>query len=1148
MSNYHIYQSNSLAGLVKKYSRQLTSSDLFDNSFCLIVQNRNMGEWLKLELARHRGVCADFEYVMPENGLRDFCAGYPSARKLLGPEGGEKPVLFLDNLKLILYKTLESLLKGKGSTDPAYRELYRYVHAEDPANKKDIADFRANRLYELADSIAGLFNHYGMNCRDLILPWERGEPFPDMPPSLKKHEEWQRKLWNVLFHSDQSYVHLSQLLSEVMQKGDSYDGGIKRLVLFGSSFLGDTGLNFFYHLSQDIRVDHFILSPSRVYSRWNGQVENALLKSWSTLIGGFATLSGSFKGAVRQNDYSSAPGTSLLSSLQNDLLDDRQPEGRLPVSLDDRSLCIHTFTSPWREIEVLKDLILDELNRDPSLKLTEICVLAPDINEYAPFLEALFPSWGSDYPHKDHLPYNVVDLEGGSDSPFIQGFLQLFEMPGGRFSRKDLFLLFDNPCFCETFQIHRQERDFWLQLCESLNIRWGVSGDHKRDFYPEATDFNSWGEAFRRLRDGFFLDEEDDESLPFGLWDETGNQSAGKLMEAVESLFNDLYELNRIRLPLGQWILLSEAVMETYLTVREDVRQDEKDRWRLKGTFRDLLALSEEAELDFKVFRILLTEFIRKSGGERGRYLTQGITCSSLKPLRAIPFRRIYILGLNESSFPGEDLKLSFDLREVVQQTIDLSRRGSDKYAFLETLLSAGDALTLFFSDRDSVRGEVLQPSILISELFEYLDRYYSFPGEQSAAEWLTRRESIHDYDIRYFNGEAGFRSFNTAALKSALISRSPESGGDIPINLDQREEGMRELLTIRDLEQFLQNPASYYFKKSLGIYLAEEDNREEESEENWESPFMDRYLYLSRTLEDPDCLARSGSLQEYLQDQQKRGFLPDSPLIFLEEDFFELRLEEIRTQLEEKGLVSGLPSPRDYLIDPEEATGLHLRDEDLHPPRIIPALTLSLSDGERVRIAGLLEELSPLPEEPGFWGTLEYCEAGTPGTRHYLKSYIKALLMSALSEQNLVENIRALRLFQVGKRSYPLLDFIMNPSPGAVEKGEVPLSDPVGKLGRLVRLCLEQLSRPLMVYPEIGIKIARELAVRPDMNDQELLRVWENTWSDLSVSDDFAAYSPFSNCPYRRQFLPEPPLTDPLRLRDLIETVYLPFCISEVP
>ncbi len=1148
MCAYTIYHSNTLAGFVKKYPEKFISDSLFNNTFCLVVQNRNIGEWLKLEMAETRGICADFQYAMPENALRDFCRGYPAARALLGEP--EKPVLFLDNLKLILYQLLGKLLRNCTGNDPVYGELYRYIHSGDPVNTKERERVRSGRLYDLADSIAGLFNHYGMNCQSLVAPWEKGEPFEPMPGFMRKHEIWQRHLWNKLFHKDQPYLHLSQLLSAVMKSEDSYDGTIERVVIFGSSFLGDTGLKFFHHLSRDIPVDHFILSPSRSYSHWQGGVSHPLLRSWSTLIGGFATLSEEFENTEKFIEYTDPGGVSLLNMIQSDLLEDRVPGRKREVPDQESSLSIHTFTSPWREVEVLKDLILNALNRDPTLKLTDICILAPDINVYAPFLEALFPSVEDHIPQRDHLPFNVVDLSGTSDSPFIQGFIQLFSLPGEKFTRKDLFLLFDNPCFCEAFQINRAERDFWLDLCESLNIKWGINATHKKDFFPDATDFNSWEEGFRRLSDGFFLEEQDDPGLPYGLPDEAGCQSAGKLMGVVEGLFHDLYELNRIRLPLDKWVLLSESLMECYLLPRDGDHQDSRDRWRLKGTFRDLISLAEDSVLpdggeeamDFNVFRILLMEFIRKSGGERGRYLTQGITCSSLKPLRAIPFRRIYMLGLNEGVFPGEDLHLSFDLRELVQQTIDLSRRGSDKYAFLETLLSAKEALTLFYHDRDPVRGEALQPSVLISELLEYLDSSFSFAGNRTALQALQRRESIHNYDPRYFSGGNQFLSFNRSALKSAQIALLSDKA-DLPAAELVREHPDKEgILTLNDLEQFLKNPGAYFFNKALGVYLDIRDNREEESQENWESAFLDRYLYLNSFLENPRALDEPDLLEKHLKEQQKRGNLPDSDLIFLEEDYFRERIEEVRNQLEEKGLQYGLSSPRDYLISPESLSYRNLRDDALHPQVIIPEFLVSLPEGDSVSFAGHLEELSPSAGTGGEWETLEYCESGEPSARHYLKSYLKSLVMSALSESGVIPEFKRLKLYMVGKRSYPVILFDMTGEPENSDILRVNLEDAGERFTRLAGFCLDQKEKPLMIYPELGEALAQELDKQPDLGDQELLDLYRMIWEKKSTSPAYrGGHSPFAECTYRKRFMPEPPAADPERLRDFIELVYLP-------
>ena len=207
------------------------------------------------------------------------------------------------------------------------------------------------------------------------------------------------------------------------------------------------------------------------------------------------------------------------------------------------------------------------------------------------------------------------------------------------------------------------------------------------------------------------------------------------------------------------------------------------------------------------------------------------------------------------------------------------------------------------------------------------------FPKAQSAQDALVSQESIHNYDSRYFSGSEERLSFNQAALKSAGIAALEKKEEPPRIGLNREVLEKPAVLTLRELEQFLGNPGAYYYRKALGIYLEDRDNREEESQENWESPFLDRYLYLKGILDSPAVLDDPEALDRYLADQQIRGSLPDSQLVFLEKDFYSDRLEEIRKQLEEKGISQGLADPRDYLISPEDMVYQSYRDEITPPP-----------------------------------------------------------------------------------------------------------------------------------------------------------------------------------------------------------------------
>jgi len=56
MSDYKLYMSNRLDSFVREYAHVLRSDSLFGEKIYIIVQNKSIGEWLKLEVARHYSI------------------------------------------------------------------------------------------------------------------------------------------------------------------------------------------------------------------------------------------------------------------------------------------------------------------------------------------------------------------------------------------------------------------------------------------------------------------------------------------------------------------------------------------------------------------------------------------------------------------------------------------------------------------------------------------------------------------------------------------------------------------------------------------------------------------------------------------------------------------------------------------------------------------------------------------------------------------------------------------------------------------------------------------------------------------------------------------------------------------------------------
>ena len=89
----------------------------------------------------------------------------------------------------------------------------------------------------------------------------------------------------------------------------------------------------------------------------------------------------------------------LLSRIQADVRADRSPPGiplpgaadaRPPLDAADRSVQIHACHGRARQVEVLRDAILHLLEEDDTLQPRDVIVMCPDIETFAPLIQATF--------------------------------------------------------------------------------------------------------------------------------------------------------------------------------------------------------------------------------------------------------------------------------------------------------------------------------------------------------------------------------------------------------------------------------------------------------------------------------------------------------------------------------------------------------------------------------------------------------------------------------------------------------------------------------------------------------------------------------------------------------------------------------------
>ena len=123
---------------------------------------------------------------------------------------------------------------------------------------------------------------------------------------------------------------------------------------------------------------------------------------------------------------------SVLDSLKNRLLTlSSGSEHKHIIAADDHSLQIRSCHTPLREIEVLRDEILSVIKKEKtvhgqSTSPRDMLVMMPDIESYAPLIEAVFGSVTRDDP--DFIPYSICDKTVRSSSKIADAIVQLLSI------------------------------------------------------------------------------------------------------------------------------------------------------------------------------------------------------------------------------------------------------------------------------------------------------------------------------------------------------------------------------------------------------------------------------------------------------------------------------------------------------------------------------------------------------------------------------------------------------------------------------------------------------------------------------------------------------------------------------------------------
>ena len=374
-------------------------------------------------------------------------------------------------------------------------------------------------------------------------------------------------------------------------------------------------------------------------------------------------------------------------------------------------------------------------------------MLVPDraYDDYLPHLEAAFAA-------SHEIPVEIVNRRFASESRVAEAIGMLLRLPMGRFTRDEMLHLLTHPAI--TGEAPELDTAQWARWCDALGVYFGADQDDLADTYIREDLFN-WDQALKRLALGVFMSGGGDprfftaadgrEFVPQEVAQDETTAAAG-MVRTARSLLSDACEIRSRQLTFGEWARILADLIGTYVRVSDPI--DERIRDYCISAIESIAPPGIRSDpVSCQIACEAAAARIADAESRRGQFGERGVAVGPLSALRSIPFKVIFLLGLNEAGFPERPRHNPLDLRLAGRIAGDVTPTERDRYLFAETLLAAHERVFLSYVSRDQRTADPLEPSAAIREL-QFILRGYV---DDATLEHLTVEHPMSRYDLRYF-------------------------------------------------------------------------------------------------------------------------------------------------------------------------------------------------------------------------------------------------------------------------------------------------------------------------------------------------------------------------------------------------------------
>lgn len=942
-----VYQGNRLEVLLQALSAEL-QRQMHHQPFAprlIIAPGGAWQHYIPLELAKisPKGLAMGFQMATLPQGLERL-----RHTLFVGVSNAYIPSTF--ELGLAIEHALHLLVQdyGAGQLSSHEEKLWQEVFIALGLKKQSHSCSCAKLdqpLHQLSAQLAQLFLIYAEYAPELIDSWSNEQN----PVS-----HWQHKLWQKLFCPRSTSLWQIALDLRYRRLPPDFASDLQ-VHLIGIQHLSEPLQTFFSHIAEHIAFTYYVLSPCQLYwsdilsdresakvqrywqkrgvsARQLGDLEG-FLRERNSLLANFGRLGRERACQLESFDHSSFedyriaaaalrhsawqqlwPASdsstqeeedgplSALAAIQADMATLRKASctDRIALATSDRSIQVHACCSLLREVQVAYDIVYALIAQHSSDRLPlqprDIILVAPDIDPYTPYLEAVFSSRHSAFAYQ---------LWGSScflaQSGLVAAFFHLLDLAESRWGTENVMDLFESPSFRSCHNLSDDALEVMRAWLHTSAITWGFDAGHRTRLLThsgclgtipvEDAEIGTWKWAMEGLCMALVKQPRHEsavhcydhsatlpQELSFELGqafalegvDSTQAQELQKIFSLLCQLYSDLATITKgLGASLLFWADYLEKLLSTYFATSDD-NQSGLGQQLLESALEQLrrchfaIKDNDGASFPYSSVRSALEQILHAHRSASNLNNLQAVRCGSMEALCGLPAKVVICLGLSDSNFPRSEGHSHLNLLYKVgaPATYFPLKRDRDRYLFLQALLAArGYFITTFCTMTPEGKDDLL--SFLVSELLANLDEGYLF-GLLAPSEHCYYEHPVTPFDWRCFTSSSRHWPVSAAPFYRKIAQKQGLTGykkvAHSPCFLRFTTPAIAQPkqpvaytpyldLSIKDLNTCARNPLQLYFNKRLGIYLDKGKGAQQRESASFELGSLDQALLLRQAL-----------------------------------------------------------------------------------------------------------------------------------------------------------------------------------------------------------------------------------------------------------------------------------------------------------